>query len=295
MKIHGVTQIVLSGGSAFGLDCAGGVMRYLSERNIGFPTDVIHVPIVCQAVLFDLQMLDTVQPLPNYGQMGYEACCAAEIVNSNGGNVLEGNVGAGTGAVIGKMMGKERAMKGGLGTFAIRVGNLRVGCVVAVNCFGDVYEKGRLIAGCLNEQQHKPSNEQHNKPSSNEPNDNTLFADSELLLIQQYLTTHQDCNVFNNCCSNTTIAIVVTNARFDKTQLNRIATMAHDGYARSMKPSHTLYDGDTIFVVSTEEMQEEVVPVNLVGTLAARVVEEAVVRGVKRAETVKGYKAFKDL
>ena len=224
-------------------------MKYLREQHVGFHTAVINVPIISQAVLFDLQMLKDESDnflLPNYYEMGYQACCKAftnQKLHSIHGE--QGNVGAGMGATIGKILGKQNAMKGGLGTCAIEIGDLRIGAIVAVNCFGDVIEDGKIIGGCLNNEEGS-----------------SIFADTESLLIKEYLTKKQDCKAFETDCkpqtafdpksiTNTTLGIVVTNGKFDKAQLNRIATMAHDGYARSMKPSHTLFDGDTIFVLST--------------------------------------------
>ena len=301
----------MSGGSAFGLDASGGVMKYLREKGIGYHTDIINVPIVCQAVLYDLQMLDqsskpiptnsnstteTVNnthnscssiELPNYFELGYKAC-----TNQYKSIDVNGNIGAGNGAVIGKILGKEHAMKGGLGTFAIQLDDLKVGAIVAVNCFGDICESGKIIAGCYSEILLDSDERDEISVSRFQ------FLDSEKVLFDEYLKSKKETNVFeassSRAMTNTTIGIIVTNGILDKSQLNRIAKMAHDGYARSMRPSHTLYDGDTIFVISTNTIDVKP-PTNLVGTLAAQVIEKAVINGVKSAQSLSGYKSFNDL
>ncbi|MBZ9685945.1 P1 family peptidase [Clostridium estertheticum] len=256
--VHGV---FISGGSAFGLDVATGIMEYLEEKDIGFKAGLTKIPIVTGAVLYDLSIGDSkVRP---DRKMGYEAC-----VNSENKVESYGNVGAGLGATVGKYSGAEFSMKGGLATYAVQVRDLKVGAVVAVNCMGDVVDpkNGAIIAGTLNDSKDG-------------------FVNSEELLIGGYG------EIENPFIMNTTIGIVVTNAKFTKAQAKKIASMAQDGYARTMRPSHTMFDGDTIFALGTGEIE---VDVNLVGLLAARVVEEAVLRGVKDAEPIEGYKAYKD-
>lgn len=258
-KIHAV---VLSGGSAFGLDAASGAMQYLEERNIGFDVSVTKVPIVCSAVLFDLVIGDyKIRPDKS---MGYEACVNAELNQCS-----EGNIGAGTGATVGKILGPEYSMKGGLGCYALQVGDLKVGAVIAVNCLGDVIDPatGEIIAGVLDK-------------------DKKNFAGTEKIMINNY---SEKKNLFSG---NTTIGVVVTNAKFSKSEMNKIASMAHNGYGRSMRPAHSIFDGDTIFTMETGKVEADI---NVVGLLAARVVEQAVVRAVKNAEGILGYKAYKDM
>lgn len=258
-KIHAV---VLAGGSAFGLDAASGVMQYLEEKNIGFDVTVTKVPIVCSAVLFDLVIGD--HKIRPDKAMGYEACKNAEL-----NQCKEGNIGAGTGATVGKILGPENSMKGGLGCYALQVGELKVGAIIAVNCLGDVIDPstGKIIAGVLDK-------------------DKKIFADTEKIMISQY---DEKKNLFSG---NTTIGVVVTNAKFSKSEMNKIASMAHNGYGRSMRPAHSIFDGDTIFTMATGMVEADI---NVVGLLAARVVEQAVVRAVKNAEGILGYKAYRDV
>lgn len=258
-KIHAV---LLSGGSAFGLDAASGIMQYLEEKNIGFDMVVTRVPIVAGAVLFDLTCGDfRVRPDKD---MGYRAC-----QNSEKDECLEGNVGAGTGATVGKILGMEHAMKGGLGTCTVKVGDLMVGAVVAVNCLGDVYDTstGRIIAGALYDGKGN-------------------FADTEEIMLMQYSGSR---NAFNG---NTTIGVVATNANLTKSQANKVASMAHNGYARTIRPAHTMYDGDTVFTMATGMMEADV---NVVGFLSARVMEQAVIRAVKAASSQYGFLSYSDL
>lgn len=260
-KIHAV---MLSGGSAFGLDAAGGVMRYLEERGAGFDVGCTYVPVVCGAVLFDLHCGDF-RVRPGI-EMGYAAA-----KNSENSACLHGCVGAGTGASIGKYMGEEYAMKGGLGSFCVKEGSLLVGAVVAVNCLGDVFdpEEGRIIAGTLYP----------------DPKQKKLGC-TEDLMIERYAG---GLNVFNG---NTTIGCIITNADLSKGQMNKLASMAHNGYARSMRPAHSIFDGDTIFTLSTGGVQADI---NVVGLLAARVMERAVVDAVKSADSRYGLLAYGDL
>jgi len=258
-KIHAV---VLAGGSAFGLDAASGVMQYLEERNIGFDVQVTKVPIVCAAVLFDLAIGDhRIRPDK---EMGYQACR-----NATNEACAEGNVGAGAGATVGKVLGMARAMKSGLGCHAIQVGALKIGALVAVNCLGDVIdpETGERLAGLLNE-------------------DLTRLADTEAAMIQSYATKK---NLF---AGNTTIGIVATNAILTKSQAAKLASMAQDGYARAMRPAHSMYDGDSLFTLATGHVEADS---SLLGLLAARVVERAIVSAVIKARPLFGHKCRADL
>jgi L-aminopeptidase/D-esterase-like protein len=250
-QIH---AIVLSGGSAFGLDASGGVRRYLEEHGIGFDVGVTKVPLVCQSCLFDL-MAGDVHARPD-AAMGYAACV-------NAGNYRDGNYGAGTGATVGKMHGQEFCMKAGIGSYAVQMGQLQVAAVVAVNALGDIYdaETGQKIAGMLDRER-------------------TGFADSERALL------NVDRVVENKFTGNTTLAVVMTNAWFDKAKLCKIAGMAHDGYARSIRPVHTSADGDSIYAVSLGRVEADL---DVVGALSAKVVSKAIVRAVLGAEQAYGY------
>ncbi len=257
-KIHAV---LLSGGSAFGLDAAAGVMAYLEERGVGFDVGVAKVPIVAGAVLFDLPCGDpAVRPDK---AMGYAACLAAEK-----GGFAEGTAGAGAGATVGKFFGMEHAMKGGLGAYAAKVGGLMVGAVVAVNCLGDVVDPdgGGIIAGAYQD-------------------DPFAFLGSEDGMISKYGRTG---NLF---AGNTTIGAILTNAALTKGQAAKIASMAHNGYARTMRPAHTMVDGDTIFCLSAGSVAADV---SVVGLIAARVMEWAVLRAVREATSLAGFKACRD-
>ena len=257
-KIHAV---MLAGGSAYGLDAAAGVMQYLEESGIGFDVGVARVPIVSGAVLFDLPCGDAlVRPDK---AMGYAACVAAES-----GDFLPGSVGAGAGATVGKVFGMEHAMKGGLGFFCAKVGGLIMGAVVAVNCLGDVVdETGAVLAGARQWETGK-------------------FMHSERGLLRLAGGSAP------SFAGNTTIGAVITNARMTKAQATKVASMAHDGYARTMRPSHTLLDGDAIFTLSVGDVQADL---SAVGAMAAAVMANAVRRAVKDATSLAGFRAYRDL
>lgn len=259
-KIH---AILLSGGSAFGLDAAGGVMQYLEEKDIGFDVGVAKVPIVTGAVLFDLAVGNPkIRPDKD---MGYRAC-----INANKQTCPEGNIGAGTGATVGKFLGLEYAMKGGLGCYALQVGDLKVGAVVAVNAFGDVInpKTGEIIAGTLNA-------------------DKTSFANTSKSFLSLI-----DKNQHNLLTGNTTIGIIATNAKINKSQANKIASMTHDAYARTIRPVHTMADGDTIFALGTGKVTADI---NVIGVLANEVMEMAILGAIKSANSVLGIKAYEDI
>ena len=252
-----IHAILLSGGSAFGLDAAGGVMQYLEERNIGFDVGITKVPLVCESCIFDLTVGSS-KIRPNQA-MGYAACIAAEK-NLN----LQGNVGAGTGATVGKLYGPTTMMKSGLGTYAIQLGDLKVGAIVVVNALGDVINSktGKILAGLLNKE-------------------HTDFLNTEKEFYKAYSGTK---DLFTD---NTTIGAIITNAKFNKTQLNKIAGMAQNGYARSICPVHTTADGDSIYAMSVGDVEADL---NVVGTLAARVMEEAITKAVTSAQSAYGLK-----
>lgn len=257
-----IHAILLSGGSAFGLDAAGGVMRYLEERNIGFDVGVTKVPLVCQSCLFDLTVAD---PYTRPDQaMAYAACEGAQA-----GNYRDGNFGAGTGATVGKLLGMERCMKSGIGSYAVQIGELKVGAVVAVNALGDIYDwkNGKKIAGLLAE-------------------DHKTFLSTEETAFAGYEV------VENKFVGNTTIGVILTNAKFPKSSLCKIAGMAHDGYARAIRPVHTTSDGDSIYAVSLGELEADQ---DVVGALSAQVMAEAILRGVQAAQSAYGYPATRDI
>ena len=257
-----VHAVLLSGGSAFGLDAAGGVMKYLEERDVGFDVGITKVPLVCESCLFDLTVGDK-DTRPDK-EMGYAAC-----VNAEAGNYRDGSVGAGVGATVGKLYGMDYCMKSGIGSYAVQTGELQVGAIVAVNALGDIFDHktGKKIAGLLNEEKNG-------------------FRSTTDEMLKNYSVKE------NKFVGNTTIGIVITNARLNKTELNKIASMTHNGYARSIDPVHTSADGDSIYAMSVGEVSADM---DMVGTLAARVMAEAIVKAVKSAESMYGYKSAKDM
>ena len=255
--------VLLAGGSAYGLAAADGVMRYLEEHGVGFDARVARVPIVPAAILFDLD-LGNPQARPD-SAMGYGACQIA-----SDGTVAEGNVGAGTGATVGKILGPGRAMKSGLGSAAVSLGGgLIVGALVAANPFGDVVDPqtGAVLAGAR-------------KIGSDE------MADT--------LTTMRGIvgKTALRFASSTVIGVVATNGKLTKEEANKVAQMAQDGIARAVRPAHTLFDGDTLFALATGEKRADV---NLVGAYAAEVVAQAIARAVRAAEGAGGLPAYRDL
>lgn len=256
----GLHALLLSGGSAFGLDAAGGVMKYLEERDIGFDVGVTKVPLVCQSSLFDLE-IGSKDVRPDQ-RMGYAAC-----ENASYERMQEGNVGAGTGCTVGKYRGAAFCMKSGIGSYAVELEDLKVGAVVAVNALGDIYdiETGKALAGTLDENGELLGSEQ---------------AFFETMLNMQKLFS-----------GNTTLGAVVTNAALDKAALNKVASMAHNGYARAIRPVHTMADGDAIYALSTGNAAGDV---NLVGALSAYVMGKAIGRAVQAAEPCCGLKAARD-
>ncbi len=243
-KIHAVA---LCGGSAFGLAAANGVMKYLEEQGVGFDAGVAKVPIVAGAVIFDLAYGDS-QARPDEN-MGYQAC-----KNASDGVVAQGSVGAGTGATVGKILGMKNSMKGGIGTASIRLpGGVVVGAIVVVNALGDVVEAdtGRILAG------------------ARDP-DTLKFIDSRRFLLENGAPG-------DAVAGNTTIGVIATNARLNKEQANKIASMAHDGLALAIRPVHTMLDGDTLFTLATGDIEADV---NVIGTAAVEAVARAVVNGV---------------
>lgn len=266
-KVHGV---VLAGGSAFGLEAATGVMRYLEERGVGFDTRVAKVPIVPAAILFDLGVgKPDVRP---DAEMGYLAC-----QNASPQPPAEGNVGAGMGATVGKILGVGQCMKSGVGTASMEVGaGVVVGAIAAVNAFGDVVDPstGKIIAGARS----KDVGPLHIGAPG-------YFADT--LQVMQTLIGRTFLGFGSR--ENTVIGVVATNAKLDKEDINKVAQMAHDGLARTIRPAHTMLDGDTIFALATGEHAADV---NIVGAFAAEVFAQAILRAVHQARSISGIPAI---
>lgn len=243
-----INAIVLSGGSAYGLAAADGVMCCLEDHGIGFETGYARVPLVCQSCIYDLGYGSaTVRP---DSAMGYAACEKALA----GGNPSCGSVGAGTGATVGKICGMERAMKSGLGMYAVELGELRMAAVVVVNALGDIFDPstGKKIAGLLTA-------------------DGTSFGDS----CEELWKMGRRENLFTG---NTTIGAVFTNGKFNKAQMNKIASMTRNAYARCINPVGTMADGDSIYAASAGDVEADL---NVAGTLAAYVMERAIVAAIR--------------
>lgn len=256
---EGINAVLLSGGSAFGLDAAGGVMKYLEELGEGVAVGGARVPLVSQSGLFDLGLV-TKDVRPD-AAMAYQAC-----QNAGRDQPAQGNVGAGTGCSVGKYRSMERAMKAGFGTYAVQAGPIKVGALVAVNALGDIYEDGKPIAGLLNPERTGLSNTL-----------DELFSDIDRM-AELY-------------SGNTTLGVIVTNASFPKTQLTKIAGMAHNGYARAIRPVHTTADGDSIYALSLGDTPCDV---NVVGAMAAHAMEQAILRAVKASQGAYGLPCWAD-
>ncbi|HHY46158.1 MAG TPA: P1 family peptidase [Firmicutes bacterium] len=273
--VERVHAIVLSGGSAFGLDAASGVMAYLEEQGIGFDTGSGRVPIVGGAVIFDLDVGDA-RCRPDK-EMGYRACLSA-----SGGQVTPGNAGAGLGATVGKAYGRAFVMKGGLGTACLEIkagpgrdDNIRVGALAVVNAFGDIVDPqdGRILAGA-----YDPATRQ--------------FLDCSRAMRFLGSGVSGGSPGFPGAVSSTTLVVVATDAGLTKEQANKVAQMAHDGIARAIRPVHTMYDGDVAFALSTGNK-----PANItaVGAVAAEAVSRAIVRAVTTASSLAGIPGARDL
>jgi L-aminopeptidase/D-esterase-like protein len=262
--VQAVHAIMLSGGSAFGLDTATGAMHYLEERGIGYNVGVARVPIVPAAILFDLGVGDPkIRP---DAEAGYKACKAASASMP-----AEGNVGAGAGATVGKLFGMSRAMKSGVGTSAIKLDGLTVGAIVAVNAVGDVFDPatGKIIAGA------------RTKDGKSLVNSMASLLRGEPLPSMLAGTA-------------TTIGVVATDVVLTKVQATKVAQMAHDGLARTINPVHTAYDGDTIFALASGR-SSKLVNVTLIGALAAEAMAQAVVRAVRAARGIAGFPSASEL
>ena len=266
--VEKVNAILLSGGSAFGLDAATGVMRYLEEKEQGYRVGPIVVPIVPAAILFDLGLGDS-RIRPN-ADAGYAACQSASHQS-----VEQGNTGAGAGATVGKLFGSKYAMKSGIGTASLRIGGsaLIVGAIVAVNAVGDVrdYRTGGILAGARN-------------------SDGNGFRDT----MREMLEREGGHSGSGRTGANTTIGVVATNAAMTKTQMTKVAQMAHDGLARTINPVHTAADGDTVFAAATGSANVHG-DVTIVGSVAAEAMARAINNAVLAATGIPGYPACRDL
>lgn len=260
--VQNVNAVALAGGSAFGLEAASGVMQFLEEKGIGFDVGVTHVPIVPSAILFDLTFGDP-KVRPDKA-MGYQACANA----FNGVPWKDGNVGAGAGATVGKVIDMKHCMKSGLGSYCYKVGDLYVGAIVAVNALGDVVDPGtgKIIAGTL-------------------ADDHKTFLNSE-----EYLVTKS----FNAPVKiqNTTIGVIVTNAKLTKAQANKLAALTQDAYARAIRPTHTIWDGDSVFAMATGDVDANML---MIGSLAVRAMEQAIVNAAKNAQTAREIPSYQEI
>ena len=258
-----IHAIVLAGGSAFGLAAADGVMKYLEEHDIGFDVGVTKVPLVVQSDLFDLTVGDTfVRP---DREMGYKAAQHA----LEDPNYRDGNYGAGCGATVGKLEGMEGCMKSGIGSYGVQCGGLRMGAIVAVNSLGDIFDhrSGEKIAGLRD------------------------AKTGEFKSVEEIMYSNLEV-VDNKFTGNTSIGVIITNAKLNKTELTKVASMAQNGYARAIRPVHTSADGDSIYAVSAGDFEADR---DIIGTLAAEVMAEAIKKAVFSAESAYGFIAAKDM
>jgi L-aminopeptidase/D-esterase-like protein len=262
--VEQVHAILLSGGSAFGLDAATGVARWLEEHGIGFPAGPVRVPIVPAAILFDLGVGDpTIRP---NADAGYAACEAASFDAP-----AQGSVGAGAGATVGKLFGMGRAMKGGIGTASLLVGKLTVGAIVAVNAVGDIRHPvtSAVVAGAR-------------------AVDGTRGSGATEAILRGELPPALQAGMA------TTIGVIATDAVLTKAQARKLAQQSHDGVARAIEPSHTMWDGDTIFALATGRSG---LPGNMMalGAMAARVTQAAILNAVLAATGLPGLPSASDL
>ncbi len=271
--VNRIHAVILSGGSAFGLDAASGVMKYLEEKDIGYKAGEVKVPIVASAILFDLGIGDKL--IRPDSQMGYDAC-----KNASKQPPEQGNFGAGTGATVGKIFGMQHAMKAGIGHACIDAGNgVLVGAIVAVNAFGDVINpsNGNIVAGarCF---QAGPA----------KMGCGPVFADT-LKTMNSRIG-----RVILGMVSiqNTVIGIVVTNAKLDNVSCNKVAQMAHNGIAKTIQPAHTMLDGDTMFCMATQKKKADI---NIIGALSVEAVSQAILNAIRYAEKIGGLESYSSL
>ena len=267
-KVH---SILLAGGSAYGLDAAGGVMQYLEEKNIGFNMGPIVVPIVPSAILFDLAVGDfSIRPDKS---MGYKAC-----VNASSSPPKQGNFGAGTGATVGKILGYGQAMKSGIGTSSMQIANgVIIGALVAVNAFGDVVKDNQIIAGARTV-----------KKGLIKIGEESFFADT--LGVMQSFTGRKILSFIAK--QNTIIGVIATNAALSKEEVNYFADMASNGIALSIQPAFTMFDGDTIFGLATGQVKADI---NILSAFAPKVLSEAIINAVIAADPIDGLPSYNSI
>jgi L-aminopeptidase/D-esterase-like protein len=271
--VNTVQAVMLAGGSAFGLDAASGAMKYLEENGYGFDAGVARVPIVPSAILFDLAIGNSsIRPDQN---MGYQAC-----INASDEIIQQGCVGAGTGAIAGNALGPKQATKSGIGSASVDIGGgIIVAALIAVNPFGDVYDQntGKILAGTRTL-----------KKGPIKIGEEPIFANTKSLLktslgktAMTFASSH-----------NTVIGVVATNAALNREEANFLAQMAQDGFPLAISPTHTLFDGDTLFALSTGKTH---VDVNIIGTYAVEVVKESILNAVKNARSMGNLPSSNDL
>ena len=250
MSNEGINAVLLSGGSAFGLDAAGGVMRWLEERGQGLVVAGVTVPLVCQSCVFDLTVgRSDVRPDAALARLACD--------NASRQSPAQGNEGAGTGCSVGKVLGIKRAMKSGFGSFAVEAGGIKVGALVAVNAIGDVYDGAERIAGVRDD-----------RGRSTEDIAFEDFAPADTVPG-----------------GNTTIGLVVTNVQFNKAKLCKLADISHDAFARAIRPVHTQLDGDSIYAASVGDKRADL---DVVGVMAAHAMERAIVQAVRASSSAYG-------
>jgi len=272
--VDGIHALFLTGGGPFGLPAFGGVVRYLEEHKAGFDWGVpdLRIPLVVGAVIDDLAVGDPrIRP---DAEAAYKACAAATA-----GPVAEGSVGAGAGATVGKMHRRRGfgGMKGGLGTASLKIGDVVVSALAVVNAAGDIldWRSGRIVAGAR-------------RPSGG-------FADSVEVMKQAVTSRGADLGLDDAALRSTTLVVVATNVTLAKTALTKVADMANCGASRAIRPSHTTGDGDQLYAVSTRRLEKPDLPLTTIGSLAADVVAEAIVRGVRTATSAPDWPAIRDV
>lgn len=267
-KVHG---ILLAGGSAYGLDAAGGVMQFLEEKGIGFKAGPTVVPIVPSAILFDLAVGDfTVRPDK---AMGYEAC-----INTSSSPPKQGNYGAGNGATVGKILGYKQSMKSGIGTASMQIANgIIIGALVAVNAFGDIIKDNKIIAGARTV-----------KKGPVKIGREGYFADT--LEIMQSFTGRKILSFAAK--QNTIIGVIATNAALSKEEVNYFADMASNGIALSVQPAFTMFDGDTIFGLATGQVKSDI---NILSAFAPKVFSSAIINAVMAADPIDGLPSYNSI
>ncbi len=254
--------VLISGGSSYGLNAAGGVERFLEDNGIGYQIRDIIIPYVTQAIIFDLCVGDS-KSRPDE-DMAYKACQNAFLKKP----WKDGTIGAGTGATVGKILGLQSAMKGGLGSFCLKKGDLYVGAIMVVNAIGDVIDPStsEIIAGALNTKKNK-------------------FIDTEKYILEHFESENAE-------KGNTTIGVIITNAKLTKSQASKISSVGHCGMARTIKPVHTMSDGDMLFTMATGEVEASMM---LVEVMAVKCIENAILNAVKKAAAIENIICYKDL